>query len=156
MRYAHVCMCGSAAANAVHTWHNMLPHQSIAHHLASRPASLPCSDQALALSLFRGFFYNRTVVDLAQEVMQQAGWRFHAAHLRIEDDADVWNKRDGGSTGALQEYIKVMRNASFVANTTVYVASGLLYNGSSPGGWAGGRAVGRAFRSSSVGWPAWP
>ena len=68
---------------------------------------------------------------------QQVGSGFHAAHLRIEQDANGWNQWGGGATGALLEYIKVMAGSAFTNTTTVYVASGLLYNGPSLGGWAG-------------------
>lgn len=40
----------------------------------------------------------------------------------------------------LQEYLKVMAAANFTKDSTVYVASGLLFDGPSPG-VAGGAAV---------------
>mgnify|MGYP001810981748 CR=1 FL=1 len=62
----------------------------------------------------------------------KAGLALHA-HRTFRHVA-VWNVRYDRTPGLLQLYIDAMRNASFASTSTVYVASGLLFNGTSPGG----------------------
>lgn len=77
---------------------------------------------------------------MALDIKHKMGWPFYGAHMRLENDASVWNGKDGAQR-VLDEYIGVMANASFASNTTVYVASGLLFDGPSPGAPTGPRLV---------------
>lgn len=70
---------------------------------------------------------------MATYIKRKMGWPFYGAHLRLENDASVWNGPDGEER-VLNEYINVMGQANFTDATTVYVASGLLFDGPSPGG----------------------
>ena len=84
----------------------------------------------------------QTLVDLAAEIQQALGGPFHAVHLRVEDDAP-WNLQLGGLAGAARAYVQAMKRARFKADTPVYVASGLLFEGStSPGEEGQGRCGG--------------
>jgi len=103
-----------------------------------RPCSArPCSDRSLALATFYGgFFFNQSIVALAEEVKRQIAGPFHAVHLRMEDDMAEANKYMGGPPGGmLIEFVRTMANTSFANTSTIYVASGLLLKGPSPGGW---------------------
>jgi hypothetical protein len=91
------------------------------------------SAQSLALSTLQGFFFNQTLVAFAEEIRQQLGESFGGAHLRLENDAAGWNGQFKGLEGMIEAYVRAMRNATFTNKTTVYAASGLLFNGTSPG-----------------------
>lgn len=103
--------------------------------LPSRRCFAPgCSSLNLAVSTFNeGFFFNKTLLNMATFIKRKMGWPFYGAHLRLENDASVWNGPDGEER-VLNEYINVMGQANFSDTTTVYVASGLLFDGPSPGG----------------------
>jgi len=93
----------------------------------------------MALATFHGgFFFNQTIVALAESIKQQIAGPFHAVHLRMEDDMLHANNHLGGGEAVLNEFIRTMAGASFANTSTVYVASGLLLNGPSPGWWSCG------------------
>ncbi|PSC70520.1 axi 1 [Micractinium conductrix] len=90
------------------------------------------STQSLALSTLQGFFFNATLVSLAEEIKQALGESFNGVHLRLEDDAAGWNERFGGAAGVVQAYVRAVQAVGFTNASTVYAASGLLFNGTSP------------------------
>lgn len=87
----------------------------------------------LVAEVARSLRFAPHLVQLADQVVHivtDGGKRaFNGLHLRIEADASEWLEKIGGVQGAWAAYIAAMRNATFSAESPVYIASGLTAEG---------------------------